>query len=74
MKLALASLALGVVAFGVALLVRGGAGDLLSLVGLALIGLGSLGLFGRLYQDKWDRLSGSGSDSRHEMSRGAGPF
>ena len=74
MKTPLIVLVLGVLAFGVAVLVEGGVGDVLSIVGMVLIGAGALMFFGRLYQDNWDRMGGSGPDSRHEMNRGVGPF
>ena len=68
------AMAVGAVAFVLAVVLRGGVGDVLSVLGLVLIGVGALVLFGRLFQDKWDRVSSSGSGSRHEISRGGGPF
>lgn len=68
------AVAVGAAAFVLAVVLRGGAGDVLSVLGLVLIGVGALVLFGRLFQDKWDRVSGSGSGSRHEISRDGGPF
>lgn len=68
------AMAVGAVAFVLAVVLRGGAGDVLSVLGLVLIGVGALVLFGRLFQDKWDRVSGPGSGSRHEISRGGGLF
>lgn len=74
MKKSLIVFGSGFVSFILSLILGESLGDLLAGIGVVLIGIGTLGIYGKLQDENYERLEGGGKGVMHETHRGGGPF